>query len=68
MGLCICYDRRWSESYRVLASKGAEMFLLGYNTPDQPTDKPGVSHLAIFQNLLCSGWGVSERHLGVGRG
>lgn len=53
MGLCICYDRRWPESYRVLALKGAEMILLGYNTPDQPTDKPGVSHLANFHNLLC---------------
>ena len=53
MGLCICYDRRWPETYRVLALKGAEMIMLGYNTPDQPTDKPGVCHLANFHNLLC---------------
>ena len=53
MGLCICYDRRWPETYRVLALKGAEMIFLGYNTPDQPTDREGVSHLANFHNALC---------------
>jgi predicted amidohydrolase len=52
MGLCICYDRRWPETYRMLALKGAEMILLGYNTPDFPTDRPGVNHLAAFHNLL----------------
>ena len=52
IGLCICYDRRWSETYRMLALQGAEMILLGYNTPDQPTDRPGVNHLASFHNLL----------------
>jgi N-carbamoyl-D-amino-acid hydrolase len=53
MGLCICYDRRWPETYRVLALKGAEMIFLGYNTPDQPDDREGVSHLANFHNTLC---------------
>ena len=52
IGLCICYDRRWPETYRMLALQGAEMVLLGYNTPDQPTDRPGVNHLASFHNLL----------------
>ena len=31
-GMCICNDRRWPETYRVLALKGAEVVLLGYNT------------------------------------
>lgn len=52
IGMCICYDRRWPETYRVLALQGAEMVLLGYNTPDQPTDKPGTNQLANFHNLL----------------
>ena len=52
VGMCICYDRRWPETYRVLALQGAEMVLLGYNTPDQPTDKPGTNHLSNFHNLL----------------
>ena len=33
VGMCICNDRRWSETYRVLALQGAELILLGYNTP-----------------------------------
>jgi len=33
VGMCICNDRRWAETYRVLALQGAEIVLLGYNTP-----------------------------------
>jgi predicted amidohydrolase len=51
-GMCICYDRRWPESYRVLALQGAEMILLGYNTPDHPGDRDGSNPLANFHNLL----------------
>ncbi|MBT3360435.1 MAG: N-carbamoyl-D-amino-acid hydrolase [Rhodospirillales bacterium] len=32
-GMCICNDRRWPETFRVLGLQGAEMVLLGYNTP-----------------------------------
>ncbi len=52
IGMCICYDRRWPETYRVLSLQGAEMILLGYNTPDHASDKPGGHHLANFHNLL----------------
>ena len=31
MGMCICNDRRWPETYRALALRGAELVLLGYN-------------------------------------
>ena len=33
VGMCICNDRRWAETYRVMALKGAEIIVLGYNTP-----------------------------------
>ena len=33
MGMCICNDRRWPETYRVLGLQGVEMVLLGYNSP-----------------------------------
>jgi len=33
MGMCICNDRRWPEVYRVMALQGAELIMLGYNTP-----------------------------------
>jgi predicted amidohydrolase len=52
IGLCICYDRRWPETYRSLALQGAEMILLGYNTPDNNPANPGSNHLANFHNLL----------------
>ena len=65
MGVCICYDRRWPETYRVLALKGAEMVFLGYNTPDQPTDRPGVSHLANFHNMLSMQAGAYQNAMWV---
>ena len=32
MGMCICNDRRWPETYRVMGLQGVEMVLCGYNT------------------------------------
>ena len=37
-GMCLCNDRRWPEVYRVLALQGADVVVLGYNTP---TEVPG---------------------------
>jgi len=53
VGLCICNDRRWSETYRLLALKGAELILLGYNTPDHIPEYPQLDRLAGFQHQLC---------------
>ena len=53
IGLCICNDRRWSETYRVLALQGAEMILLGYNTPSHHPEHPELDSLANFHNQLC---------------
>lgn len=33
IGQCICNDRRWPETYRVMGLQGVEMIVLGYNTP-----------------------------------
>ena len=38
VGMCICYDRRWPETYRVMGLQGAELILLGYNTPIDTVD------------------------------
>jgi predicted amidohydrolase len=32
-GMCICNDRRWPETFRVLGLQGVEMVTLGFNTP-----------------------------------
>lgn len=53
IGLCICNDRRWSETYRLLALKGAEMVLLGYNTPDHIPEHPQLDRLVGFHHQLC---------------
>jgi len=33
LGMCICNDRRWPETFRVLGLQGVEMVVLGFNTP-----------------------------------
>jgi predicted amidohydrolase len=45
VGIAICQDRRYPESYRCLALQGAELILIGYNTPTSP--------LALDLNELC---------------
>jgi predicted amidohydrolase len=52
VGMCICNDRRWPETYRVLALQGAELVLLGYNTPDHNPEQPENDHLCDFHHLL----------------
>lgn len=39
LGMCICNDRRWPETYRVMGLQGVEMILLGYNTPSVNSQK-----------------------------
>jgi predicted amidohydrolase len=41
LGMCICNDRRWPETFRVLGLQGAEMVLLGFNTPSVNSQKAG---------------------------
>jgi predicted amidohydrolase len=52
VGMCICNDRRWAETYRVLALGGAEIVLLGYNTPEHIPEHPEIDHLNDFHHLL----------------
>jgi len=52
MGLCICNDRRWPETYRVMGLQGVEMVLLGYNTPVHNPPAPEHDLLANFHNRL----------------
>lgn len=33
IGMCICNDRRWPETYRVMGLQGVELIALGFNTP-----------------------------------
>ena len=40
-GMCICNDRRWPETYRVMGLQGVEMVTLGFNTPSVNSQKGG---------------------------
>jgi hypothetical protein len=52
LGMCICNDRRWPETYRVMALRGVEMILLGYNTPAHNPPAPEHDALGPFHNHL----------------
>ena len=52
IGMCICNDRRWPETYRGMGLQGVEMILLGYNTPVHNPPAPEHDHLADFHNRL----------------
>ena len=52
VGMCICNDRRWPETYRVMGLRGAELILLGYNTPQHYPPAPQHDHLNHFHNHL----------------
>jgi N-carbamoyl-D-amino-acid hydrolase len=57
IGIAICQDRRYSESYRCLGLRGAEIVLIGYNTPAQP--------LSLEHNELVMRAGAYENSLFV---
>src|SRR5580693_1125473 len=52
MGMCICNDRRWPETYRVMGLQGVEMVMLGYNTPEGNGAGYEPIHLRMFHNHL----------------
>jgi predicted amidohydrolase len=52
VGMAICNDRRWPETYRVMALQGADLVLIGYNTPSRLAEMPRHDHLRMFHNHL----------------
>jgi predicted amidohydrolase len=52
VGMCICNDRRWPETFRVMGLQGVEMVLLGYNTPVHNPPAPEHDRLGEFHNHL----------------
>ena len=52
LGMCICNDRRWPETFRMLGLGGAELVMLGYNTPVHYPPAPEHDHLQDFHNHL----------------
>src|SRR5437868_12542085 len=53
LGVCICNDRRWPETYRVMGMQGVEIVMLGYNTPSVNSQKPSEGpEQRMFQHKL----------------
>jgi N-carbamoyl-D-amino-acid hydrolase len=53
VGMCICNDRRWPETYRVMGLQGVELILLGYNTPSTNSQREGEGPAQrLFHNRL----------------
>jgi hypothetical protein len=52
VGMMICNDRRWPESYRVMGLQGVELIVLGYNTPVHNPAMPETDDLGNFHNHL----------------
>jgi predicted amidohydrolase len=52
LGMAICNDRRWPETYRVMGLQGVEMVMIGYNTPTYNIYHPEPPHLRAFHNQL----------------
>ncbi|MBI1218149.1 MAG: N-carbamoyl-D-amino-acid hydrolase [Rhodobacteraceae bacterium] len=52
LGMLICNDRRWPESWRMLGLQGAELVCLGYNSPSLLPDNPKQNALRKMHHLL----------------
>lgn len=62
-GMCLCNDRRWPETWRILGLEGAELVVLGYNTPLHYLPAPEHDHLQYFHNELCAQVGAYQNGL-----
>ena len=74
LGMCICNDRRWPETYRVMGLQGVEMIVLGFNTPTVNSQKASEGpERRMFQHKLSlqagayqnSTWVVATAKCGV---
>jgi predicted amidohydrolase len=74
LGMCICNDRRWPETYRVMGLQGVELIVLGFNTPSVNSQKASEGpQQRMFQHKLSlqagayqnSTWVVATAKCGV---
>jgi predicted amidohydrolase len=74
IGMAICNDRRWPETYRVMGLQGVELVVLGYNTPSVNSQKQAEGlQQRLFHNRLSvqagsyhnSSWLIAVAKAGV---
>ena len=71
VGMMICNDRRWPETYRVMGLQGVELILCGYNTPVHYVPDPSQDALQGFHNALVMQSGAYQNGtwvVGVAKG
>jgi len=76
VGMCICNDRRWPETYRVMGLQGVELIMLGFNTPElnaairEPAHHRMMHHyLSVQSGAYQNGtWVVAVAKAGVEEG
>nr|WP_275402679.1 N-carbamoyl-D-amino-acid hydrolase [Streptomyces sp. SID10853] len=76
VGMCICNDRRWPETYRVMGLQGVELVMVGYNSLLNVPAMAEVDHLQSFHNHLSmqsnayfnGTWVVASARAGVEEG
>ncbi|MEM7653982.1 MAG: N-carbamoyl-D-amino-acid hydrolase [Pseudomonadota bacterium] len=73
LGMCICNDRRWPETWRVMGLQNVELVMLGYNTPtgnslstaEAPHTRMFHNHLSIQSGAYQNGtWAVAVAKAG----
>ena len=65
VGMAICNDRRWPETYRSLGLQGCELALIGYNTPIHYAPDPDQDRLQGFHNGLVLQSGAYQNGMWV---
>ncbi len=65
VGMAICNDRRWPETYRMLGLQGCELALIGYNTPIHYAPDPDQDRLQGFHNGLVLQSGAYQNGMWV---
>jgi len=71
VGMALCNDRRWPETYRVMGLQGVELVLIGYNTPMHYAPDPSQNPLQSFHNRLVMQAGAYQNGtwvIGVAKG
>jgi predicted amidohydrolase len=76
VGMCICNDRRWPETYRVMGLQGVELVMLGFNTPElnaairEPAHHRMMHHyLSVQSGAYQNGtWVVAVAKAGIEEG
>lgn len=52
VGMCLCNDRRWPETWRMMSLQSAQLGVLGYNTPSWNIHWNEPPHLRMHTHLI----------------